>query len=96
MYTPGPDPNYGGKLTALDPAGALMLQKYPFPNQALTNGNNWSASLASPVYWRQENVRVDYNLTKNNTFMGRYTQDSWSNNAYNSGYWGEDPVPGVE
>ena len=41
-------------------------------------------------------MRVDYNLTKNNTFMGRYTQDTWSNNAYNSGYWGEDPVPGVE
>ena len=72
-----------------------MLQKYPLPNQALTSGNNWSASLPSPVKWRQENVRVDYNLSKNNTIMGRFTQDSWSNNAYNSGYWGEDPFPAL-
>jgi hypothetical protein len=95
LYTPGPNPNYGGTLNALSPAAQLMLQKYPYPNQALTNGNNWSASLASPVYWRQENIRGDYNLTKNNTIMGRYTQDSWSNNAYNAGYWGEDPFPAL-
>ena len=45
--------------------------------------------------WRQENIRVDYNLNKNNTFMGRFTQDSWTNNAYNAGYWGEDPFPAL-
>ncbi|HLH09118.1 MAG TPA: carboxypeptidase regulatory-like domain-containing protein [Terriglobales bacterium] len=77
------------------PAGLLMLQKYPLPNQAMTGGNNWSASLPTPLKWRQENMRVDYNMTKNNTFMGRFTQDTWSNAAYNAGYWGEDPFPAL-
>ena len=49
----------------------------------------------TPLKWRQENVRVDYNLSKNNTFMGRFTQDSWSNDAYNTGYWGEDTFPAL-
>ena len=83
------------KIANPSAAGLLMMQKYPLPNETLTNGNNWSASIPSPVMWRQENVRGDYNLNKNNTFMGRYTQDSWSNNAYNSGYWGEDPFPAL-
>ena len=83
------------KIANPDPAALLMVQKYPLPNQAYVNGSNWSASIPSPVMWRQENVRVDYNLSKNNTFMGRFTQDSWSNDAYNSGYWGEDPYPAL-
>ena len=73
----------------------LLAQKYPLPNQATTNGNNWSASLPTPLYWRQENIRGDFNLNKNNTFMGRFTQDSWTNNSYNAGYWGEDPYPAL-
>jgi len=76
-------------------AGLLIAQKYPLPNQVTTNGNNWSASLPVPLYWRQENLRVDYNLTKSNTLMGRFTQDTWSNPAYNAGYWGEDPFPAL-
>ncbi len=46
--------------------------------------------------WRQENIRADYNLNSHNTFMGRFTQDTWTNNAYNAGYWGEDPFPVIE
>ena len=88
-------PVYGPILTSVDPAGAALALKYPLPNQPLTGGNNWSASLPTPLMWRQENVRVDYNLSKNNTVMGRFTQDSWSNNAFNAGYWGEDPFPAL-
>ncbi len=83
------------KIANPDPAGLLLIQKYPLPNQATTKGNNWAASLPIPLYWRQENIRVDYNLTKTNTLMGRFTQDTWSNPAYNAGYWGEDPFPAL-
>ena len=83
------------KIANPDPAALVLLQKYPLPNQAMTGGNNWSASLPTPLKWRQENVRVDYNLSKNNTIMGRFTQDSWSNDSYNAGYWGEDPFPAL-
>src|SRR5262249_44439141 len=76
-------------------AGLLLPQKYPLPDQVTTNGNNWSNSLNTPLYWRQENIRIDYNLTPKNTLMGRFTQDTWSNNSYNAGYWGEDPFPAL-
>ncbi len=87
----------GNPLKIANPsaAGLLLPQKYPLPNQATTNGNNWSNSLNTPLYWRQENLRIDYNLTKSNTLMGRFTQDTWSNNSYNAGYWGEDPFPAL-
>jgi len=84
------------KIANPSPAALLMIMKYPLPNQATdSQGHNWSASLPTPLMWRQENVRVDYNLSKNNTFMGRFTQDSWSNNSYNAGYWGEDSFPAL-
>ena len=87
----------GNTLKIANPsqAGLLLVQKYPLPNQTTVNGNNWSDSLNTPLYWRQENLRIDYNLTKTNTLMGRFTQDTWSNNSYNAGYWGEDPFPAL-
>jgi hypothetical protein len=77
-----------------DPTGKLLISKYPLPNIPLTNGNNWSTSEGSKLDWREENVRVDYNLTKSNTLMGRYTQDHWENPAPNGNvYWGDDNFP---
>ena len=82
-------------LNALDPAGALLAQYYTLPNKPLNvGGNNWSESLPTFLKYRQENVRADYNLTKRNTIMGRYTQDTWANPAYNGNqYWGDTPFP---
>ncbi len=83
-------------LANVDPAGALLSQYYPLPNKPLdpTGGNNWSQSLPTFLKYRQENVRGDYNLTKRNTIMGRYTQDTWTNPSYNGNqYWGDSPFP---
>lgn len=83
-------------LNNIDPAGALLEQYYPLPNKPLngTGGNNWSQSLPTFLKYRQENVRGDYNLTKRNTVMGRYTQDTWTNPSYNGNqYWGDSPFP---
>ena len=85
----------GYKLTTpLDPAGALLIQKYPLPNMALSGGNNWALSQGSKLNWREENARVDYNLNKANSLMFRFTQDSWENPAPTGGaYWGDDIFP---
>jgi len=80
-------------------AGLLIGQLLPTPNlpSPLANGDNWSQSVTSAIEWRQENVRADYNLTKSNTIMFRYTQDHWQNPAPNlQGYWGDDPFPAIE
>ncbi len=84
------------KLATIDKAGALLAQYYPTPNQPLSaGGNNWSVSLPTFVKYRQENVRADYVLGRNQ-FMGRYTQDSWSDPSYNGNqYWGDSDFPEV-
>jgi hypothetical protein len=87
------------KLAAVDPSAATMMQMLPLPNTpngALnSNGQNWSASLPTALNWRQENVRVDYDLRHSNHIMGRYTQDTWNNPAFNAGYWGDTVFPAL-
>ena len=55
-------------------------------------------SLTTPINWRQENLRVDYNMSKNLRAMVRYTQDAWENNSpsLQSNLWGDDPFPAVD
>ncbi|MEP6924057.1 MAG: carboxypeptidase regulatory-like domain-containing protein, partial [Pyrinomonadaceae bacterium] len=83
----------------ISPAGKLLVQLYPLPNANLGGCNNWSLSANSPIRFREENGRIDYNLTKKNQIFGRYTQDHWSNASplyFGGGLWGDDPFPGVE
>ncbi|MBA4183463.1 MAG: carboxypeptidase regulatory-like domain-containing protein [Acidobacteria bacterium] len=85
----------------LSPAGLLLAQLYPLPNQTPSAGSctNWSQSLNSKIDFREENVRIDYNVNKKNQVFGRYTQDHWTNPfpiLFGAGLWGDDPFPGVE
>jgi hypothetical protein len=87
-----------------------MMNFFPLPNQTCdltpigataAAGNsasckNWQANLSSAVFWREENVRGDYYLTKSHVAMFKYTQDSWSNPAPNLGYWGDDAFPQLQ
>ena len=84
-------------LANADPAGQLLAAYYPLPNKPLNDGgNNWSQSLPSGLYWREENVRGDVNLNSKNTLMGRYTQDTWTNPSYDAAqYWGDSPFPAL-
>ena len=84
-------------LNGVDPAGALLAGYYTLPNKATdASGNNWSDSLATALKWRQENVRVDYNISPRNAVMGRYVQDNWTNPSYNGNqYWGDTIFPVV-
>src|SRR5664279_5514314 len=90
------------KFNSISPAGQDILLNFPAPNLSGVAGGipNWAASVTSPIDWRHENARVDYNISHTQTLMGRYTQDSWTNNAPNGnsalGLWGDDPWPVLE
>jgi hypothetical protein len=84
----------------LSPAGLLLAQLYPLPNLSNTGScKNWSISANSPIRFREENGRIDYNFNKSNQAFVRYTQDHWENPTpilFGAGLWGDDPFPGVE
>jgi hypothetical protein len=77
-----------------DAAGQLLAAYYPLPNRsAPVSGNdfNFAQNQGSRVPWREENVRIDYDLTKKNRISFRYTQDAWSFPAPNNAFgWGDD------
>jgi hypothetical protein len=83
----------------ISPTGQLLVNLFPDPNIANPPDceHNWSVSLTSPIYWREENVRIDYKLGKTWNIMGRYTQDHWNQASPSTlGYWGDDPYPSVD
>ena len=86
---------------SISPGGTLLAQLYPLPNIGQTPGSctNWSASLNSSIGFREENIRIDYNITKKNQLFVRYTQDHWTNPfpiLFGAGLWGDDAFPSVE
>jgi hypothetical protein len=85
-------------LSSIDPAASTLLGMFPDPTRSTLNssGNNWSQSLPTGLFWREENVRADYNVTPRNLVYGRYTQDTWSNPSFNAGYWGDTPFPALD
>jgi hypothetical protein len=98
---PTPTDSTGTRLLTvpqISPAGQAIVNLFPLPNQANpVNCQNWAESIASPIYWRQENIRVDYKVAPTWSLMGRYTQDHWEQ-PYPStlGFWGDDRYPSVE
>ena len=91
----------GNRIPAdrLSAAGQAFLSLYALPNNTPSgNCNNWVASLTTPLNWRQENIRLDYEATAANRIMVRYTQDTWTNNSPNNfgNLWGDDPFPAVD
>jgi hypothetical protein len=96
------NPFPGNQIPAnrLSPGGLLYTQLYPLPNTTPGAGscNNWVQSLNTPINWREENIRMDWQLSNTARLMARYTQDSWTNDAP-SAYaqlWGDDPYPAVD
>ncbi len=77
-----------------DPAGTLMAAYYPLPNRTTAvagTNNNFAENQSSSVPWSEENVRIDYDVTKKNRISFRYTTDHWSFPAPNNAFgWGDD------
>ncbi len=106
-YTGQPFPGNKIPQSRLSPAGLAMMKLYPLPTPGAgvidangnIQGNNWVASPKTSIPTRQEQIRVDYNLTKNNAIMTRFTKDTWKNFApsyQEGGLWGDDPYPPVD
>jgi Carboxypeptidase regulatory-like domain/TonB-dependent Receptor Plug Domain len=78
-----------------DAVGQLLAAYYPLPNRTSVVSNsdiNFAQNQSSRVPWREENVRLDYDVSKMNRISFRYTQDAWSFPAPNNAFgWGDDP-----
>jgi hypothetical protein len=76
-------------------AGLLMAARFPSPNLAsVVNGNNWANTGGRKQDWRQDSFRGDWQVSKNNSIMGRYTADHWNVPAPTAGLgWGDDAFP---
>ncbi len=93
-------PTVGATVPSISPTGSLIAQLFPDPNVAPSAEvacNNWVQSLTSPIYWREENIRADYQLGKTWSIFGRFTQDHWNQPSPSTlGYWGDDRYPSVD
>src|SRR5216684_37628 len=104
LYVQGPWTNISqappgpGQTATPSPAGLACLSMFPDPHVAKpVNCKNWAESLTAPIRWREENVRMDYNLTNTWKIFGRYTQDHWAQPFPSTlGFWGEDQYPSIE
>jgi hypothetical protein len=86
--------NMANTVGGVDPAGLLYAQLLPTPNlTTLVNGENYFKSIPSKINWREEGIKTDFNVTKNETIILRYTQDAWENPApHLDAYWGDNLV----
>jgi hypothetical protein len=83
----------------LSNAGQAWLSQLPTPNISnLCASHDWVAQVATPLNWREENVRGDYNLTHNTTLMINFTNEAWKNPLHGDaegGLWGDSNFPAV-
>jgi hypothetical protein len=86
-------------VPALSPAGqAIAKGTYPTPNiSGAPDCINWGGNFSDPVPWREDNIRIDANVTPTVRLMGRFTNDSWAQPAPSTlSYWGDDIYPAIE
>jgi hypothetical protein len=81
----------------LSPFGMNFMGNFPLPNlSSIVNCANWAGNLSTPVYWREDHVRGDWNITPTMKLFARYTRDTWTNPFPSTlQYWGEDVYPNV-
>lgn len=83
-----------GQLSA---AGQAMALSYPLPNISAPGCINWGQNFGEPVPWREDNVRIDFNITPTWKLMGRFTNDDWAQPFPSTlSYWGDDIYPTIE
>src|SRR6516162_4944133 len=56
-------------------AQALLNAFVPLPNNGVTG---YVSAPSVPTDWRQEQIRVDQNISQKTRVFVRYTQDAWS------------------
>ena len=92
-------PGYIVPSGRLSPGGQAYLSQLPAPNISnLCASHDWVAEVGTPINWREDNVRGDYNLTKRTTLMINFTNESWVNPLHGDGeggLWGQQNFPAV-
>ncbi len=88
------DPNF------VSPGGQAYASQTPLPTASVCGTYDWTAQVSVPLNWREENIRGDIKITKNNNLMLKYAQDSWDNPLHASangeaGLWGTQDFPAV-
>ena len=65
-------------VATLNPAGSAYLKIFPDPNvnpgcdaSGVLKGSNWVQSVPSTDNWREDSIRVDYNVSQSNRLMFR-------------------------
>lgn len=84
---------------SISTAGQALVAIFPLPNtSSATSCINYAASANSPINFREENVRIDYNINSKNKIFGRFTQDNWANPfpILQGSLWGDDAFPTIE
>lgn len=77
---------FPGHRVSIDPNAAAMLNGLiPLPNNGPVS---YISAPSLPNDWRQENIRIDHNITSGTRIFGRYTQEShnyfYTNGNYDS------------
>jgi len=92
-------PGYIIPSNRLSTAGLAYLSQLPVPNISnLCASHDWVAQVGTPLNWREDNMRGDYNLTKSTTLMINFTNESWVNPLHSDsegGLWGDSNFPAV-
>jgi len=84
----------------VSPGGQAFASQTPLPTASVCNAFDWTAQVNVPLNWREENIRGDVKISKNNTLMLKYAQDTWTNPLHASangeaGLWGTQDFPAV-
>src|SRR5882672_3731196 len=84
----------------VSPAGQAFVSQTPLPTASVCNTYDWTAQVMVPLNWREESIRGDIKISKNNSLMLKYAQDSWTNPLHASangeaGLWGTQDFPAV-
>jgi hypothetical protein len=75
---------FPGDIVPIDPNGqALLNGLLPVPNNGV---DGWTVAPAIPLNWREEQIRVDQNITNKTRLFVRYTSDSW-NQVFTPAIW---------
>jgi hypothetical protein len=87
------------RFASPDPAGMLVAQFYPDPNNGgngFNGADNWAQSENGRPSWSEWNIRADYDLTKKNRITFRWTHDSWDSPSPNPNlFWGDSIFPNI-
>jgi len=73
---PATEQPFPGQIVPVNPNAEALLNAFvPLPNNGVTG---YLSAPSLPTDWRQEQIRVDQNISQKTRLFVRYTQDAWS------------------